>query len=367
LSDFQSIKSDLTKDRDSKPTRTPQRRRPIREKIGSAQACSCDATVGANNYIQNLNKTYLPPFSLKISTDLITLTLDRDIKPNLSRILSEIGFKGSNGGWAKGKTYRHIWQFKSEECGISIDLLYNATKPFYPRNQLTIHDPDREFLELVGVVFKSLDVLPKISCIELAFDFYTVDSSELLYLEDFIKNHLFLRYQRKPSFKYKGTYYTTNLRQAAKGTRLYAKRIGEELALRLELVLHRTVVGDLGLEWPLEDIDSLIDLNRFFDFRVLDEARLGNYLVKQCKQYLRDSTKEADHQDADAIGRTIRAALLSGEDALMARLERLRRSPQISTYHRFLCPMNDFNRDFSEAVARQPFIPRAGKHGKPLG
>jgi len=81
--------------------------------------------------------------------------------------------------------------------------------PFFHRRWfdkpvMTLYQPTPDLMHLISSIFMELDIAPIINKIELAWDFYVVNCWGFI---EHLERHLFLKYQRTPSRKFKNTYY----------------------------------------------------------------------------------------------------------------------------------------------------------------
>jgi hypothetical protein len=163
-----------------------------------------------------------------------------------------------------------------------MELIYTSSLSQYkwiPPFTLVVHKPDNQIQEYLVEVFDGLNILPCLSQIELAWDFYVDDPWDF---QQFLVACLCLRWQRKNSWKYINTYYTSDLRRSSKGNRVYVKKDEHGNSfVRLELVLNRAALRNLNIDFPLYPFDFDLDYTRFFEFLRLDVNKLRNYLLKQ--------------------------------------------------------------------------------------
>jgi hypothetical protein len=181
---------------------------------------------------------------------------------------------------------------------------------------------------------------------------------------------LFLKNQRSKSFTFIGdeggfTYYTNDLRKSTKGMRLYRKPFEtKQKFVRLELVLHRSLIHRLGLQFPLSNID-LLDLSKFFYFARVKEDDLKKYILWQNRKKI-NQLKKTDPFEAelaeDHITSWLRNSLCEPEfffekKSLMGKVEAIRDEIKVNNHSRFVEPLDDFNKEFLNIVASQKFIP----------
>ena len=321
---------------------------------------------GANSYTDTF---IIPPFSLRTSTDVLVVHLTKPCHRNLINILDSLCFNTISDQEPKKGGYRRIQKLDHPILKTSIHILYRK-KPYcsnIPSVQVRIHDPNKASIALLDHVFALLESEFTLSMVELTFDFYTGHIQELRH---FIEEHLFLKHQRQASFKLKNTWYSTNLRKASKGTRLYEKEIDGEKVLRLELVLKRQVLRRAGIDWPLDRIDDL-DVSRYFDFRKVEVDMVASYLVKKAnkmKKRMLEGRSNGQPNEFRSIsprsGMILRQIIPQKPyPTLMEIVDNIKRL-DISNYSRFITALDDFNRIFFTMVERRGFLPDTGVMGR---
>ncbi|MGA3282520.1 MAG: hypothetical protein ABSD50_16245, partial [Smithella sp.] len=254
-----------------------------------------------NNNIQNIyfNKT---KYSICTSLDYVILSnIHPDKQMLLNNILNANGFKVVNnfklpkGNYAMMKVYKNNY-------GDIIDIFYAQRQLSKGFNSLLmkIRHPNQEIMFLLDSIFKYHEINPKVSKIEMSFDFYVDCTIDFYYS---LKNHLFLKNQRSKSFTYKDegeTFYTNDVRNSTKGMRLYIKRPKtRQKFVRLELNLHRPIIKHLELQFPLNNIDSL-DLSKYFYFALLKEDDLKKHRLWQNRKKI-SQLRESDPFEAGLI------------------------------------------------------------------
>jgi hypothetical protein len=313
---------------------------------------------GNNNY---MNSFYFSPprFSLITSIDFILLSgIGQSDLQGITDMLLSSDFKVKGDGLLEKGNYDRKRTFTSPDQDTAIDILYGQRKSFgrLPGILLRIGHPIGEVMSLLDDFFRNHGFFPKVSQIELSFDFITRFPA---LLEEFLRVHLHLRYQRSKSFQYEGTYYTTNVRKATKGNRLYQKRIDGRTVVRLELRLNRRCVRRAGLVWPLDEVEGL-DLTRFFFFKKIRKEALTEHLIWK----ERDAIQAAEGRLLGS-GNIVRSTISSWVDSVMyyrrkcmERVEVLKDPAKgVPNYYRFLEPLNEFNQLFLQMVKSQRFIP----------
>ena len=315
-----------------------------------------------NNYINNIYFP-IPKYNIKTKIDYLTISLrNTDIDKNIiSNILIVFEFRSVSNKKLDEGSYRFKQSFMNSD-NIVIELFYHPKKQYLPLMQMKIHDPNRELLELLHAIFRYHSIYFNLSDVEVTFDFYTDD---VVKLREYLKQHLFLRYQRSNSFPYKTTFYTNNIRKGSKGMRVYSRQ-GWNHA-RMELVMKSQLLKRLNLTLPLHSIDSL-DLSRFFQFMMLDRDKLQRFLIR-CN---RKQIIEAD-QRRPGFGNLLRQQINSyvnrvtsddrGDDeSLMKKVENLRSKKfGIPNHSRFFKPLDEFNVECCRQVSSQNYLKSRNK------
>lgn len=314
-----------------------------------------------NSYINNVyfNNT---KHSIHISIDYVTLS---NIHPKkellLYNILESNQIKFVENVRLQAGNYNMMRTHKND-CGDTVDILHDQKDLSKGFNTLLmkIRHPNEEIMSLLNSTFKYHEISPKVSTIEMSFDFY-VDDVDIF--QNMLKQHLFMKYQKSNSSTHNGegnTFYTDNLRKSVKGMRLYKKRFetGQKV-IRLELVLHRPVIQHLGLQFPLCDIDSL-NLSKFFYFALLKENAVKKYFLWKNRTKL-NQLKQSDPFEAEIILAHV-DSWLEYPDSLMGKVEAVRDIIMIKNYSRFIQPLDNFNKEFLNIVSSQKFIPPRQKN-----
>ena len=174
-------------------------------------------------------------------------------------------------------------------------------------------------------------------------------------MERFIRKHIFLKYARTDSFDIKTTWYAGDIRRSVKGIRNYARFIDKRQIVRLELVLKRKKIKDLGIHPTLSNLHKL-DLERFFDFRELDRGKLlKSYLWWSRKKYKklgRDRTVKGR-----LMKNTISAIIANKGEKVMEYVQVLKQQPRYKKrYGRFILKLDDFNKLFFSKVKGRSWL-----------
>lgn len=295
-------------------------------------------------------------FPIDISDIIINTSIDRIVLSstqsidNLHRELVKHFKVKSEYNLKKGNFKRKRIYINSSS---NIDLLYKPIeKPFFvTKFLLTLYQPGKDIISLFNHVFNKLFIQTKIKTIEFAWDFY---GCNVWLLQEFLERHLFLKYQRKPSRRYKNTYYTNDIRKSSKGVRLYPRPKESEYKdyVRLELVLQRSIIKRMHLTFPIRSSYLDIDFRRYFEFRKFDFDKYYNYERKKSRGKISVCARPGY---GEAVLRHIESWLhTQANRPLMKSIEHLK-SKKLPNYARFFVPYGELNMLLEEAVATQRF------------
>lgn len=315
-----------------------------------------------NNYFthQNNNKKYnheYPDFTVRTSIDFLTLSIKENADHHTLRdILTSIGFKSIRHDTLAKGNYRMMWTFKHADTGITAEVFYASKKICYPSLMLTIHDPDKELVNLLHQNFLKHKIHVNLSFVELTFDFFTEDR---IRLREFLKSITFMNNARSKPGRKKTTYYLNNPRKSVRGMRIYTRP--ESKHVRMEVTLKSQLLKRLGLSFPLDSIDSL-DLTRFFSFKCVDQERLRKYLIWSNRKLI-----EKIDQKRPGFGSLVECQIQSwincivmdahgSQTYLMDQITEFKFGNAIPTFTRFLLPIDDFSEDFMKKVSGQKFL-----------
>ena len=275
--------------------------------------------------------------------------VDKILKKNGFRVISDVKLKKGN--------YEMKRRYRSIDGRINIDFFHGFKGSYKgsPTLLLTIHDPFTDLLIYFDQVFKYHQIYPKLSRIEIAFDFYTDNTFEVY---NFLQSHLFLKYQKTNSFKKKTTLYTNNVRKSIKGIRLYPKpKKGKKEFVRLELQLKRSKIRELKLELPLTTINQL-DLSKFFEFRYLDKDRLLSHFIWWARERIKKMNENGRRfKNGDLYIRQLESLTRCyGEQKSFMKIVEVLKSGRfcvVPNFSRFLVPFKEFNEYFNRIWVKQ--------------
>ena len=204
-----------------------------------------------------------------------------------------------------------------------------------------LHQPSEELCNSLTSIFLRIGLEPKMSKIDLAWDFYA--SNTRLFREDFLASHLFLKIGKTPAFAFKNTFYTNNLRNSVKGIRVYPKEIDGQWVTRLELSLSRAGLRRLKIGFP-PDLTGL-DYSRFFEFRKVDPKKLYKYALwlnrRKINRAIRLNKLGTLRIIKSHIDSWVREAVFG--KSLMDASDYLKKAGRIPSHHRFLVPLERAN------------------------
>lgn len=335
---------------------------------------------GSNNYI---SKFYFSKDDISISKSIDVITLSH-IHPKYENIIHS--FLEDNGFFVFSvkKLLKGYFQmkrkYKHKQDIASVEILYDLKDSFrgFPTLLLTIHDLSKELLSLLDGFFRDHGLLPKVSKIELTMDLFAEDIWGLF---EFLQSNLHLKYGRTVlGEKYFTTIYLNNIRGSlSKGMEVYLRpKKGPKKYVRMEITLKRQLIKHLGLELTLKNIDSL-NLQRFFDFRLLDEKSLlrhliwksrfqigkmelsrkgsGNLVKRLIHDYLYGTIRYDDEKPTD-VKKKPKIIVGLNEEELMRKLMGLKqKKDMVDQYNRFLKPLDDLTDNFFQMLSQGSFIP----------
>lgn len=183
-----------------------------------------------------------------------------------------------------GKNHSRVHSFTHDD-GTKLVVLYGPKSPINPVCSIAVHDPTEAAMQLIAHALhwsglSRFTAIPRM--VEIALDIQCNFHHSYLFFEH-IANHLFLPHQRQAAGSYRGlTYYSTNVRRAAKGHRVYQKNIDGKWVIRLELVMNRPVLKRLRVNLTnAHTALSALDLTPFIQFKTINIDGLGNFIVKR--------------------------------------------------------------------------------------
>ena len=299
----------------------------------------------------------IPKFSIKKKVDFVTLS---NIHPKYERLLYSFlessGFKVSSDHKMIKGHYDMKRTYKNECSEMSVEIMHGFKSSFIYRPTLLvkIHDPNSRYLSFLDSFFKYHQISPIVSSIELTFDFLTDDKCALY---ENLKFYLFLKNSRTWAYnKYIYTYYANQIRRSTKGMRLYWKDVKKPV--RLELVLKKHIIRKVGLEFPLDKLDSL-DLKQYFSFMYLNVDRINNYLVSKAVRNIDEKNRKRKEYVDLLISHisTTAGFLFPDDDPLMRQIDSLKtKKKYLPNYSRFIEPFDDLNEKFFSEVSTQHFL-----------
>jgi hypothetical protein len=244
---------------------------------------------GAYNY--NAYFYFSPfPFQVVKSIDFLTLSISRKSMTNAleigSMVLDHVSIRETlkKGGFhskiqgrynpEEKRWYVYCDEFYHPDNEIGIFIWYLPKSVHLPPLYMKIHNPNGKVIRLLYRLFNSHHVQPNFSEVELTFDFFVANR---VGFSDFLRNHLFLKYQRSKSFWVRDTFYPNNLRKSRRGMRSYGKEISQHHVCRMELILKKGILKKQKIDHP-KDLDHL-DLSRFFTFMRMDKDGLRKHEI----------------------------------------------------------------------------------------
>jgi hypothetical protein len=320
-----------------------------------------------NTHTRNNNDTFfglhLSDLTIKTSIDRMIISVN-PIDPDIINSELKQHYDLIDESKPKGERYDHIINYKNELNKVS--LLYSDK--IYVRPLFIIHDPTPAVVDIFISVFKALDyscikngINPKISLLELAWDFYLDTLGYLLRLKRNIDRHTFLFLQKQNLYGVEkdGTFYKTNVRRAVKGSQT---RLGPEMTkkeyLRFEVELHRRKIRDLDITFPIRSHHLDIDFGKFFEFRLFDvekfKKRTFKWNLVKLVPKKNDQTRRFGSSGGFLNDLLARRFEWMNEDPLMEIIERLK-ARKVTDYHHFLYPMENESRIIQQVADEQRF------------
>lgn len=310
-----------------------------------------------------------PLFSMRKSVDFVKLTgVYGQYKDSLHEhlIANGFGFKPAGGGKLPGTKDKKRDKYSNGMVRIKVfykeKLKPNPFEYDYAL-RLKIYDPDRVTLNILDAFFMRHALYPTVSVLELTHDLYTDD---VIGLFEFLRAHTYQKCARNwfPN-NYQTSFYTNDVRNSSKGCRCYLEKdTRKPRYVRLEFVLRRRGIKTFGIEWPLENLDSL-DLSNTFKFMNLDIDALRNHLIWRSRyeifvpeNYFYWANLGVADVDFWVTG------ILMEAPSLMAKLQILRAKRGGRNYQRFLSPHEPFSKLFWAMAKKHKFIPYS--HGESL-
>jgi len=219
--------------------------------------------------------------------DVVTASFLTRYRFDLFPYLEELGFDCLTDSRLESGIYgRHRFYRRASE---QIEILYGAD---LANDQIKLHSPTPPLFGLVDGFFRDKVRLPKLSQVEIAFDFYC-DQGMIPHFHDYLKTIAFLKHRRKPSFCYRNhddeseTYYATDRKKgpSSKSWKIYEKQSeGEPCGrsfIRLEITLDRPFLTANGFD-ALSDLPGVwdLDLSKLLEFHRLNYDKLIPYMKK---------------------------------------------------------------------------------------
>jgi len=280
-----------------------------------------------------------------------------DAQPQLFTILEQAGFRRTRHSYIKGGNYRCIDNMFSKGFGVGLVIHSQRRSPVFRPLRLAVHDPTPDFIEFLLSVFDLLGISSKLSLVEFAFDVTPAEGLPHYLLEQKIVSTLFLTYQHKskPAGSYQGfTYYTTNIRSAAKGHRVYQKTVDGQRVIRVELVLNCDCLKAIGI--TLDNLMAIKPqvLRKYIQFRRMNFDRLAAAIINKMlgtRTGKPINTGTAKPHVTQVVASAWRSALSVDQgNVIMPQYERLRAEATIDNYGRFLDRDTEFENEFWNAV-----------------
>lgn len=299
-----------------------------------------------------------PASTLEKSIDYVFLN---KIAPKHLGVIFEFlkgnGFSVEHDGFVIEPTWKFERQ-RSYRVGFrtEIHVYYDAPPPFNSTIWVMVARPTKCLLELMDEFFDGLGLAPRIRRLELSFDFHNSDPDSMW---GFLLSHLYLRNQRSKAWFYRGTFYANNIRKSANGLRSYVK-FRKKWFARLELVLNKGPVRQLGLKWLINGLECF-DLRKHFTFMELDGDRIARTWgarptpVTKPAQTLRE--KLASKMLQRAAESWFRRSTPPEEFGLLGQMKQVKHPENALSKHIRYLKEIPFNALFFDAVSKLKFLP----------
>ncbi len=222
-----------------------------------------------NNSKKGLSK-YFNDCSLSIDKASFSIfILGTETEKDIFKALINLGFKYDYDVIKKDKMNMNYYiRMRQYFYGNSSVLFHYERKHgscFYPSLWCVVQDPTKELLCYLDSLCNALGFSTKVSQIELAIDFQYCRK-----LHRFLKRHLQLKYNRgSPCLVGKGitkSYYSGHKAYSSKTTIVYRKVKERAKYMRLEIILNRRVIKQLGFDLTMEGVND-INISQFFCFK----------------------------------------------------------------------------------------------------
>ena len=207
--------------------------------------------------------------------------------------------KGYNRTIFKHLNKRIIIKIKEEikEQITNQDKINFSQNTFKERMYITVCDPDAVTQNFISFLFETIsygntndfyNILLK--QIEISYDFYPTEGTDINKLEHYIKKHFFIKYTRASSyFTFKTTLYTGRdgiIHDGAKGTRRYKKSENGKTFMRFEIQYNRDFINEKKIEYTSLPLNPL----SFHSLNYVDI--LGDFTMKGIKNVARSILKK---------------------------------------------------------------------------
>lgn len=336
----------------------------------TAESESCNNDIELIYFFKNfiINPLYFSNFRINKHIDVVNYSANGKYDEELiSRVIECVGYKRvsrrklSEGKYLFKDIYQHHDYISKVEI-INTLKQEEEEKLYIPPFLITIHDPNKELIDLLTSFCLYNKIKLIVSRIEFAYDFILLSNKERNELYNFMKYFLFMKKSRSmPSEKYKSTYYANNLKKSSKGLKVYHKNISiGERFVRLELTLKRPPVKKLKITPNLDTIDS-IDLSKFFSFMSVDEERLMDSLIRKNREVFKNiktgNNKRFDGLNVRTVISYVNCVLLDKFPLMCKVVDLKSKKKGVENYSRFLMPLDDLTHNFFERTEHQTFLP----------
>ena len=305
--------------------------------------------------------------SIKTSIDKIVLPFNQDYYKQLDKELRTV-FTYDGNYRSKTEKNKMVIKYHNNELGL-VNLVYSTKpSPYKLNSRLDVHEPNNYRLEVIYALFNTVGIESvSTSAIELAFDFYIDDYTDLFYLKEYIQQHLVHKYQRKYCQFFKDTFYTTKLGKTSKRGKVYLKPINSNIKdfLRVELTLYRDIIRKQNIVFPFLSDNLPTDITKFIEFKSFDPKKLYKSELRVYKPSFLKSMKSKIPRGSHPVRKNpigyLEAQTRSWVSCLpdetqMQRIEYLKSKINgVKNHHRFFTSNKEDNALLNEAIRQQRF------------
>lgn len=292
---------------------------------------------------------------------------------NIHRFLKTIGFHCTQEGRPEHDKRHSRFRHYENTSVVAYDGKPHRIRLFlYPNSfehtgiTIKVFYPTKQIIDWLVEFFSTVRE-PKVSFLELTFDFFTEQWKDL---ERFFKSYLFMnRNQFTPKTVFTTLYASEKV--VSKGMRIYVKRNLDPSPVRVELMLRRRILKGYGIELKtLGDDLNRIDFSRYFGFRRLDQEKYTSILNRRLSQEYKRKGKLSRRSDRKRWTPSMSLSLhqqitRSGVEVWCQKRDSYQPKPigylmddlkrTEKQYHRFLVKFSDCEKEVFSSINGSPF------------